>query len=77
MLLSHRSLILNYFYAKKEYSSGVVAGLNTKVKLATRKAYGYRRRQPSKIALSHALGPLPEPEVAHDLPDEICLTSRT
>jgi len=29
MLQSHRDLILNYFRAKKEYSSGVVEGLNT------------------------------------------------
>ena len=51
--------------AKKEYSSGVVEGLNTKVKLVTRKAYGYRKAAIIKIALFHALGRLPEPEVAH------------
>jgi transposase len=39
MLQSHRDLILNYFRAKKEYSSAVVEGLNTKVKLVTRKAF--------------------------------------
>ena len=43
MLQSHRDLILNYFRAKKEYSSAVVEGLNTKVKLVTRKAYGIAR----------------------------------
>ena len=65
MLRSHRDLILNYFRAKKEYSSGVVEGLNTKVKLVTRKSYGYRMAATIKIALFHALGRLPEPEIAH------------
>jgi transposase len=65
MLQSHRDLILNYFRAKKDYSSAVVEGLNTKVKLVTRKAYGYRKAETIKIALFHALGRLPEPEYAH------------
>jgi transposase len=65
MLQSHRDLILNYFRAKKEYSSAVVEGLNTKVKLVTRKAYGYRKAETIKIALFHALGRLPEPQHAH------------
>ena len=65
MLQSHRDLILNYFRAKKEYSSGVVEGLNTKVKLVTRKAFGYRLFETIRIALFHTLGHLPEPEHAH------------
>jgi transposase len=65
MLQAHRDLILNYFRAKKEYSSGVVEGLNTKVKLVTRKAFGYRTFDTIRIALFHALGRLPEPEHAH------------
>ena len=65
MLQSHRDLILNYFRAKKAYSSAVVEGLNTKVKLVTRKAYGYRKAETIKIALFHALGRLPEPQHAH------------
>lgn len=56
MLQSHRDLILNYFRAKKEYSSGVVEGLNTKVKLVTRKAYGYRRAATIRIARSPLSG---------------------
>ena len=70
MLQSHRDLILNYFRAKKEYSSGVVEGLNTKVKLVTRKSYGYRMAATIKIALIHALGRLPEPKSPTDLPEE-------
>jgi Transposase len=32
-LLGHRELILNYFRAKKQFSSGVIEGLNNKAKL--------------------------------------------
>jgi hypothetical protein len=39
--------------------------LNTKVKLVTRKAFGYRKADTIKIALFHALGRLPEPDGAH------------
>ena len=38
MLRRHRPLLLNWFKAKKQFSSGVVEGLNTKVKLTTRKS---------------------------------------
>jgi transposase len=65
MLRSHRDLILNYFRARKEFSSSVVEGLNTKVKLVTRRSFGFRKDQTIKIALFHALGRLPEPEHAH------------
>jgi transposase len=65
MLLAHRDLILNYFRAKKQFSSGVVEGLNTKVKLVTRKAFGFRKFDTIKIALFHALGRLPEPKHTH------------
>jgi len=65
MLRSHRDLILNYFRAKKDYSSGVVEGLNNKVKLITRKAFGYRKYETIKLALFHTLGRLPEPKHAH------------
>src|SRR6516164_5835609 len=38
-LRGHRQLILNYFRAKKQFSSGVIEGLNNKAKLTMRKAY--------------------------------------
>jgi len=41
MLRGHRELILNWFRAKKEISSGVVEGLNNKAKLSTKMAYGF------------------------------------
>ncbi|MGF6604935.1 transposase [Paraburkholderia sp. GAS448] len=38
---AHRELILNYFRARKQFSSGIVEGLN-KAKVTMRKAYGFR-----------------------------------
>jgi transposase len=61
----HRELILNYFRARKEYSSGVVEGMNNKVKLTTRKHYGFRGDITRETALYHALGALPEPDLGH------------
>src|SRR5215468_8131025 len=64
-LRRHRQLILNYFHAKKQFSSGVVEGLNNKAKLTMRKAYGFRTFRITEIALYHALGDLPQPHAAH------------
>ena len=64
-LLGHRELILNYFRAKKQFSSGVIEGLNNKAKLTMRKAYGFRTFPVIELALYHTLGKLPEPNVAH------------
>ena len=61
----HQPLILNWFKAKKAFSSGIVEGLNTKIKLTTRKSYGFRTYKCSEIALYHALGRLPTPEMTH------------
>jgi transposase len=65
MLKGHRELILNWFRAKKEFSSGVVEGLNNKAKLSTKMAYGFRTFKAMEIALYHRLGDLPEPEFTH------------
>jgi len=65
MLRRHRPLILNWFHAKKQFSAGVVEGLNNKAKLTTRKAYGFRTFKVLKIALYHTLGDLPEPQTTH------------
>jgi transposase len=64
-LRSHQPLILNWFRAKGEVSSGAVEGLNNKVKLVTRKSYGFRTAKVAKLALLHNLGPLPEPKHTH------------
>ena len=61
----HRPLILNWFRARGAVSSGAVEGLNNKVKLVTRKSYGFRTPEVAKLALLHNLGRLPEPERTH------------
>lgn len=62
---AHRELILNYFRARRQFSSGVVEGLNNKAKVTMRKAYGFRTFRATEIALYHALGNLPEPPGTH------------
>ncbi|MEI6703395.1 MAG: transposase [Deltaproteobacteria bacterium] len=64
-LKSHRRLLLNYFEAAKQYSSGVVEGLNAKVKLTLKRSYGFRTENAREVALYHALGKLPEPIFTH------------
>lgn len=64
-LRNHRDLILNYFRAKKQLSSGIVEGMNNKLKLVTRKSYGFRAAETLKIALYHTLGDLPTPPQTH------------
>jgi transposase len=62
---THRPLILNWFRARGQVSAGAVEGLNNKVKLVTRKSYGFRTAKIAKLALLHNLGRLPEPERTH------------
>lgn len=64
-LRNHRELLLNWFRAKKEVSCGCVEGLNTNVKLAIRKARGFKSYAVAETALYHELGRLPEPEFTH------------
>jgi len=62
---NHQPLMMNWFKAKKQYSSGTVEGLNRKVNLVTRKAYGFRHYETLEIALFHTMGKLPEPKSTH------------
>ena len=64
-LRAHRQLLLNYFKAKKQFSSGVIEGLNNKAKVTLRKAYGYRTFRVAELSLYHVLGRLPEPKLTH------------
>ncbi len=61
----HQPLMMNWFKAKKAYSSGSVEGLNRKINLVTRKAYGYKNYDVLEIALFHTMGGLPEPQITH------------
>jgi transposase len=65
MVRKHQPLIMNWFKAKKAFSSGIVEGLNRKLNLVTRKAFGFRSYEVLEIALFHTLGKLPEPESTH------------
>jgi transposase len=61
-----RALILDWFVADGKLSSGIVEGLNNKLKLTTRKSYGFRTQDAYETALYHTLGALPEPEFTHE-----------
>jgi transposase len=65
MLRSHKELLLNWFRARGTISSGIMEGFNNRVKLTTRKSYGFRTFRATEIALYHTLGALPEPEWTH------------
>jgi transposase len=62
MLRTHQDLLMNWFKAKGEISSGAVEGLNNKIRVVTRRSYGFRTYEAMEIALYHTLGRLPEPE---------------
>ncbi len=66
-LEEHAELIFNWFETKGEISSGAVEGMNLKVKLTTRRSFGFRGRNRVEYALCHNLGRLPEPEDGHRL----------
>jgi transposase len=66
MLRRHRSLLLNWFKAKKQFSSGIVEGFNNKAKLTMRKAYGFRTFKAAEIDLYYAMGGLPVLINAHE-----------
>ncbi len=61
----HRELLLNYFRARKAFSSGVIEGLNNKAKVTMRRSYGFRTFRILELSLYHTLGKLPEPQLAH------------
>jgi transposase len=65
MLRNKRELVLNWFVAEGRLSSGIVEGFNNKLKLITRKSYGFRTQKAYETALYHNLGALPEPEFTH------------
>ncbi len=64
-LRNKRELLLNWFRADRALSSGVVEGFNNKVKLITRKSYGFRTQNAYETALYHNLAALPKPKSTH------------
>jgi transposase len=65
-LRDKHELLLNWFLANGEISAGVVEGFNNKVKLITRKSYGFRTQEAYETALYHNLGALPQREFTHE-----------
>jgi len=65
MLRTHQELLMNWFRAKGEISAGAVEGLNNKIRVVTRRSYGFRTFEAMEVALYHTLGRLPEPESTH------------
>jgi len=65
MLRRHKPLILNWFRARGSISAGPVEGMNNKLKVITRRAFGLRTFKATEVALYHTLGALPVPKVAH------------
>ncbi len=65
-LRAKRQLILNWFHAEGSISAGIVEGFNNKLKLITRKSYGFRTQEAYEIALYHNLGALPERKFTHE-----------
>jgi transposase len=66
MLRSHKELVMNWFVAKGQFSSGVVESLNNVAKVTMRKSYGFRNYETLKYALYHTLGKLPMPKLTHE-----------
>jgi hypothetical protein len=51
ILRPHREFLLNCFRAPKAIFSGVMEGLNNKLKLTTRKSYGFRTFRATEVML--------------------------
>ena len=64
-LRNKQELLLNWFRAGGAFSPGVVEGFNNRLKLITRKSYGFRTPEAYETALYHNLGALPEPVFSH------------
>lgn len=61
-LRTHRLLLLNWFKARGLIALGAVEGMNNKLKVITRRAFGFRTYRATEVALYHALGALPDPQ---------------
>ena len=74
MVRSHRDLILNWFRAKGQFSSGIVEGFNGKARVITKRAYGFRTCEAMEVTLYHTLGNLPEPAATPQPLPEVALS---
>jgi transposase len=58
---AHEREVLNWFLVRGRAALGAVEGFNTKARVSTRIAYGFKDPEHIKIALYHRLGKLPQP----------------
>ena len=65
MIRKYKPLIVNWFKAKNHLSSGVVEGLNKRIKVTVKKSYDFRNFNVLQIALFHDLATLPLPPPTH------------
>jgi transposase len=65
MLRTHEDLLLNYFRAKRQYTSAMVEGMNHKARVSLARSFGHRSFEVLKLVLYHNLGALPEPPSSH------------
>ena len=65
MLRKHEDLLMNYFRAKRQYTSAMVEGMNHKARVSLARSYGHRSFEVLKLVLYHNLGELPEPPCPH------------
>jgi transposase len=65
MLRTHEEEILNWFKIKFDVALGATEGFNGKVRVFTKRAFGYRTVPAMKTALYHGLGELPTPTFTH------------
>ncbi|HXY14952.1 MAG TPA: transposase, partial [Terriglobales bacterium] len=63
-------LLLNYFKARKQFSSGVIEGLNNKAKVTMRRSYGFRTFRILELALYHSLANYLSPSLPMNSSDE-------
>ena len=64
-LRRHRELLLNWFAARDAISAGATEGNNNKLKVITRRSYGFKAFKVLQTALFHTMGDLPEPRATH------------
>lgn len=65
-LREHEDLILNWIRCRHELLTGAIEGLNNKIRVVTKRAYGFRTYRVLELALYHNLGHLPDPPSTHE-----------
>ncbi len=71
MLRAPEPFLLNWFRAGGEIFAGAVEGLNTKIRVMTRRSYGFRTYAAMEVALYHTLARLPSPNQPTDIAGEV------